>query len=117
MIKFSNVKQINNPLLEEILNEELGVSEEVLKCKKELIKGIETVIASSKLDGNLREQKLSGVLDFDNKHQVKTKVTIKYHRSMDEYRKSWFDVSKDAWYEPWSNTFYLIVFKCKKNRA
>ncbi|MBP5724862.1 MAG: hypothetical protein J6X18_14975, partial [Bacteroidales bacterium] len=109
MIEFKTVKTIKHPILEERLYEELGVSDEVLKCKKELIKGIETVIASSNLSVNLQEQNLSGTLNFDNKHQVKTKVTIKYHKNMDDYKKSWIDVSKDAWYEPWNNTFYLIV--------
>ena len=109
MIGFKTVKTIKHPILEERLYEELGVSDEVLKCKKELIKGIETVIASSNLSVNLQEQNLSGTLNFDNKHQVKTKVTIKYHKNMDDYKKSWIDVSKDAWYEPWNNTFYLIV--------
>ena len=114
MFKFTKIKKSRHPLLEKRLYEELGVSDEVLKCKKELIKGIETVIASSNLDVKLREQNLSGTLNFDNKHQVKTKVTIKYHKNMDDYRKSWLDVSKDAWYEPWNNTFHLIVDSVNK---
>ena len=46
MIGFKTVKTIKHPILEERLYEELGVSDEVLKCKKELIKGIQPQTAN-----------------------------------------------------------------------
>lgn len=108
MFIFSNITNIHYPLLEERLNEELGVSDEVLKCKKQLLKGIETVISSSNLEGNSNEQNLTGTLKFDDKHETKIQIRIIYHKSVEDYKKSWINNDKDAWYEPWNNTFFLM---------
>ena len=108
--EFGNIKP-RVPLLEEVLNEELGVSEDVLKATKQLIGGIKEIVKASNLEfsnTNMYTQDCEGKLNLGEKYVVRFEVTIVYYANKKVYKEN-CNIFNDVSYDNWTNTIHVCI--------